>query len=243
MDPIETNNYLVRLLDHNDKDALREVQKLRYDYLLREFDQDKNDLDGLDDDGWDDHSDSILVIDKQTGRIAGTYRVATEKTLQGKPYKSEEEFDIAPLKADADGILEAGRAVVHKEYRNGAVIGLLWKGLITYTKAHHLRYVFGTCSLHGTDPDQYINCTSFLNQNCLSEKFQIRAARNAFEYGTRKDLSMKEADLPGLLKAYLMMGGKVSQNGYIDYDFQSCDVMVILDIQHLNESFVSRILR
>ena len=243
MTPIETCNYLVRLLDRENPDELKEVQKLRYDYLLKDFDQSKSRPEGLDDDGYDAFSDSILVIDKKTGRIAGTYRVATNETLHGASYKSEEEFDIAPLKADPDGILEAGRAVVHEAYRSGRVIGLLWKGLISYTKEHRLRYIFGTCSLHGTDPDLYTNCTSYLNQFCLSDRFEIRAARNSFEYGTRKGLSMQEVEIPGLLKFYLQTGARVSRNGYIDYGFNSCDVMVILDCQNPNEKFVNFFLR
>ena len=243
MTPIETCNYLVRLLDRENPDELREVQKLRYDYLLKDFDQEKCDLEGLDDDGYDAFSDSILVIDKKTGRIAGTYRVATSETLQGASYKSEEEFDISALKSETDGILEAGRAVVHEAYRSGRVIGLLWKGLISYTKEHHLRYIFGTCSLHGTDPDLYTNCTSYLNQYCLSDRFDIRAAHNSFEYGTLKGLSMQEAEIPGLLKFYLQTGARVSQNGFIDHDFNCCDVMVILDCQNLNEKFVNFFLR
>ena len=241
MEHIETDNYLVRLLDHSRPEELREVQKLRYDYLLKDFDSRKNAGDGLDDDGWDAFTDSILVVDKQSGRIAGTYRVATEKTLRGTPFKSEEEFDISALKSDPDGIVEAGRAVVHEDYRTGGVVGLLWKALVSYAKDCRLRYIFGTCSLHGTDPSLYVNCTSFLNQYYLSDRFDIRAAHNPFEYGTRKDLSFPEANVPGLLKAYLKMGAKVSRNGYIDYDFNSCDVITILDTQNMNERYIRRI--
>ena len=168
MTSIETANYLIRLLDPCDPDELREAQKLRYDFLLKEFDQEKNDLDGLDDDGYDAYTDSIVAIDKRTGRIVGTYRLATARTLKGHPYKTEEEFDISALKNDPDGIVEAGRAVVHGDYRNGTVIGLL--------------------------------------------------------------------------KAYLMMGAKVSQNGFIDYEFNCCDVMTILDCMNLNERFMKRFL-
>ena len=242
MDRIESADYLVRLLDHSNREELREVQRLRYDYLLRDFDEQKSDPDGLDDDGWDAYSDSILAIEKKTGKIVGTYRVATGKTLNGKLYKSEEEFDISALRADPDGIVEAGRAVVHENYRNGIVISLLWKGLLSYAEDRGIRYIFGTCSLHGTDPMLYTNCTSFLNQYKRSDQFDVRAVRNAFEYGTLKDLSMPEADLPGLLKAYLNMGAKVSQNGFIDDEFNSCDVMIIIDRLHMNERYIRRFL-
>lgn len=241
MDRTETSGYSVRLLDLSNKEELREVQRLRYRYLLREFDESKNDADGLDDDGYDEFSDSILVTENGTGRIVGTYRLATEDTLCGKPFKSEEEFDISPLKSDPGGIAEAGRAVVHGDHRNGAVIGLLWKGLISYAKERGLRYIIGTCSLHGTDPGKYTDCTSVLNRHYLCEKFDVRAVRHAFEYGTRTDLSLNDTEVPGLLKAYLRFGAEVSRNGFIDYAFNCCDVMIILDLQKANERILKRI--
>ena len=84
MKPIETTNYLIRLLDPKDPDELREVQRLRYDFLLREFDEKKAESGGLDDDGYDAYTDSILAIDKRTGRIVGTYRLATARTLKAR---------------------------------------------------------------------------------------------------------------------------------------------------------------
>ena len=242
MDHIETAEYLVRLLDRDNEEELREVQRLRYEFLLKKFDEKKNDRDGLDDDGWDAYSDSILTVEKKTGRIVGTYRVATEKTLRGKPYKSEEEFDISSLKVDPEGIIEASRAVVHPEHQTGGIIGLLWRGVISYARDQQLRYIFGTCSLHGTDPDAHIPCTSVLNRQYLSDKHDVRATHNAFEYGTEQVPAGSKAGIPGLLRAYLMIGARVSQNGFIDYDFNCCDVMIILDRLNMNERFFKRFL-
>ncbi len=53
----ETKDYLVRLMDKGSEKELREVQKLRYKYLLQEFDEKKNDADGLDDDGFEEYSE------------------------------------------------------------------------------------------------------------------------------------------------------------------------------------------
>ncbi len=240
MDHIETADHLIRLLDHENRDELREVQRLRYDQLLKDFDENKNDSSGLDDDGYDAFSDSILAIDKRTGRIVGTYRLATADTLKGERFKCEEEFDLSSLRRAPGGIVEAGRAVIHKDHRGSIVFSLLWKGVITYARDLDLRYIIGTCSLHGTDPDQYINVTSYLNQYHLCGKFDIRAVRDSFEYGTVKGLSLHEAGLPGLLKSYLKIGAAVSRNGFIDRDFNCCDVMIVLDRQNMNERFLKR---
>ena len=236
-----SHGYTVRLLDPENKEELREVQRLRYTYLLREFDIGKSDPDGLDDDGYDAFSDSLIVSEVGTGRIVGTYRLATEDTLCGKPFKSEEEFDISPLRRSGCGFVEAGRAVVHGDHRNGAVINLLWRGLISYAKDRGLRYIIGTCSMHGTDPGVYENCTSVLREKYLCDKFDIRAVRDPFEYGTKTGISPRDADIPGLLTAYLRFGATVSHNGFIDRDFNCCDVMVVLDLQNANKRLLKRI--
>lgn len=240
MEHIETSDFLIRMLDHENKEELREVQKLRYEYLLKDFDERKNDSEGLDDDGYDDFSESILAVEKKTGRIVGTYRVATVASLKGNVFKCEEEFDISALRKDPDGLVEAGRAVIHKDYRGGVVFSLLWKGVITYARDLGLRYIIGTCSLHGTDPGRFVNCTSYLNEHALCGRFEVRALHDSFEYGTAKGLSAAEAGLPGLLKAYLKIGATVSLNGFIDYDFNCCDVMIILDRHNMNERFLKR---
>ena len=240
MEHIETPEYLVRFLDFNNKEELREVQRLRYEYLLQDFDEKKNDSEGLDDDGYDAFSESLVAVEKKTGRIVGTYRLATDATLKGGVFKCEEEFDISALRKDPGGIVEAGRAVIHKDYRGGIVFSLLWKGVITYARDLGLRFIIGTCSLHGTDPSVFENCTSYLNEKHLCSLFEVRAAHDSFEYGTLKGLSAAEAGLPGLLKAYLKIGATVSQNGFIDWDFNCCDVMIILDRENMNERFLRR---
>lgn len=236
-----TPGYTVRLLDKDNEEELKEVQRLRWKYLLREFDPGISE-DGIDDDGYDAYSDSIIVTENGTGRIVGTYRVATAETLRGEPFKSEEEFDISALKNACGGIAEAGRAVVHGDHRNGAVIGLLWRGLISYAVGHGLRYVIGTCSLHGTDPSVYTDCTSVLRAEYVYREHDIHAIRHPFEYGTRTDISADNADIPGLLKSYLRIGARVSSDGFVDHVFKSCDVLIILDLQNANERLLKRIL-
>lgn len=237
MKPFETSDYLIRLLDKNNKNELIEVQKLRYDYLLKDFDPSLPE-EGLDDDGFDEFCDSILVIEKKSGKIIGTYRVATLVTMKGHEFKCEEEFDIDILKNDPEGIIETGRAVVHGDYRNGAVISVLWEGLFHYAKDNNCRYIIGTASLHGTDYTVHRKCLSYLYHNSIDKRFNIRSRKNSFEYFHDEGVSLSGDSVPSLLKTYLLLGSKVSENGYIDYEFNSCDVLVIVDMQNLNQRFL-----
>ena len=243
MEPFETSAYLVRLVDRNNPEEIRKVQKLRYDHLLRDFDPSLPE-DGLDDDGYDPYAESIVVIDKEKDLFVATYRLASSDTIQDKEYKCEEEFNIDVLKHHPEGMLEAGRAVVHKDYRDGAVVNLLWKGFFSYILSHNYRFVVGTTSLHGTDPTVHTRCTAYLRKNSVDERFNIRAAKNGFEYGElEEDIALGDPAIPGLLKTYLLLGAKVSANGYIDYDFNCCDVFTIVDVQTVNPRMVKFIMK
>ena len=228
--------YRLRLLDKNNKEELKAVQRLRYNDLLKEFNEEL-DSDGLDDDHYDKYSDSLVVIDEEENILVGTYRLASYETGLNK-LLLEDEFDISALKREKDKILELGRAVVKKEYRNGAVINILWFGLFQYSKMFNYRYLIGTCSLHGTDPSIYVSTLSYLNRYSLSE-FDIKAVKNSYEY-YHEDIDKREAEsqMPSLLKAYLRLGAKVSKNGYIDYKFNSCDVLIIVDMENANQRYI-----
>ena len=56
--------YRLRLLDKNNDEELKAVQRLRYNDLLKEF-NDELDNNGIDDDHYDKYSDSLIVIDEE----------------------------------------------------------------------------------------------------------------------------------------------------------------------------------
>ena len=243
MEPIETQKYLIKVVDRNNQEDIRKLQRLRYVHLLRDFDSSLPE-EGLDDDGYDQYAESIVIIDKEKDLMVGTYRFASSKTIQGQKYKCEDEFDITPLINHPDGMLEIGRAVVHKDYRDGEVVNLLWKGMFSYILDSGLRFVVGTTSLHGTDPSVHNKCLGYLKKHCIDERFNIKAAKNPFEYvDTDEDIALTDPAIPGLLKTYLLLGAKLSANGFIDYDFNCCDVLTIVDVQNINQRMVKFIMR
>ena len=238
----ENENYLLRLLDKNNPDEIKEVQKLRYDYLLREFDP-ALPLEGLDDDGFDEYCDSLIVIDKALNKIVGTYRLATKETSKGHPFKLEDEFDVSSIKADPDGVAEIGRAVIHGDYRDGMVITLIWKGIFLYAKENHCRYTIGTASFHGTDPSIYKKAFGYLASNRADKKFNVHAIKNSYPLVADPSISYADSDMPGLMKGYLVLGANVASEGFIDYEFNSCDVLIIIDMESIDPRLVDRFMR
>ena len=129
---------------------------------------------------------------------------------------------------------------MHEDYRSGTVINLLWAGIFEYTKVNNIRYVFGTCSLHGSDPIVHSDTLMYLNKYWVDASLNIKAVKNVFCYPAIKEDADYDAifeNIPSLLKMYLKMGAKVSVNGYIDCKFNSCDVVTVVDIKNMNQRY------
>ena len=233
--------YNLRLLNKDNKNELYELQKMRYEYLLKDF-NDKLEGEAIDDDGYDQYTDSIIVVDLEKNKIAGTYRLATNKTTNGHPFLTEEEFDLSPLKGQGN-ILELGRAVIADEYRDGVVLNLIWAGILEYCLNNDIRFLLGTCSLHGTDPKVHNKTLAYLKNHKVLEEYPLYATHNSFEYPPLGSEEDSERDLPPLLRFYLKFGAKVSMNGYIDYSFNSCDVITIVDLPVANQKYINHYLR
>ena len=194
MKEFNVEKFKIRLKDKTNKEEVEKVQRLRYLYLLKDYNPSLP-AEGVDADGYDDVSDSILVIDTEKDVIAGTYRVATNDTINGHKFLTEDEYDIHELIESGERFLELGRAVVHVDYRNGFVIQLLLLAIYHYATEHNCKYYIGLCSFHGVDPSIYDHGFSFLARDYSFKKYNITACNNAF------DLHFIDDDKIDILKA------------------------------------------
>jgi putative hemolysin len=107
---------------------------------------------GVDQDEYDAICEHLLVQEKATGRIVGTYRMQDGMTAgRGLGYYSAQEFDFAPYEHLRPQILELGRACIDREHRNSEVLTLLWRGIAQYAQHHGLRYLVGCSSVSTRD--------------------------------------------------------------------------------------------
>ena len=228
-----------------EKEDIEELQKLRYDELILDYDSSKS-ANGLDASDYDNFCDHLVVKEIETNKIVGTYRLMTNKHLTYKnEFICECEFDISKLKQCSENILELGRAVVHKDYRQGTVLKLLWSGILDYSKMNNVRYLFGTASFHGVNPADYSNAFSKLYYtNLVSNDIMCEAKEPFATLCPLKEFEIDpvkaKSELPSLIKGYLAMGCKVGKGAFIDYDFNSTDIMIILDLQNINEAYFNR---
>ena len=108
---------------------------------------------GLDRDQFDVFCEHLLVEDKLSRRIVGTYRMQSgESAGRNVGYYSEQEFYLAPYEPLRAGILELGRASIDREHRTPEVLTLLWRGIAQYATDMGLRYLIGCSSLNSQDP-------------------------------------------------------------------------------------------
>lgn len=243
--PIIAGDYILKLA--KTKEELEKVYKLRYEELLLSYNKANVNEEGIFIDKYDPLCDHLICYDRVNDEVAGTYRLVLQKHIESiGSFVTEEEYDITKLKQE--NLLELGRAVVKEEYRNGAVIMLLWKGLIRYAMLHDVKYMFGTGSFHGLNPYDYDHALTYIYYNHLSpEEIRVSAktdAKSSLNLVPMEELDAKKAkqQLPALIKGYIKIGATFGDEAFLDYSFNSLDVFVLFDVEKVNPKILQRFL-
>jgi len=193
-------------------------------------------------DPFDDICDHLLVVDRRSGEVVGTYRLQTGMVAaRNRGYYSAQEFDLSPFDGMRSEIIELGRACVHSQHRNLAVLGLLWKGIANYCRSHGGRYLIGCSSLSTQDAATGAAVYMDLSHRFLvEERLRIQPLP---ELACPMDvLSEHYQRPPKLLSAYLSLGAKICGVPAIDREFKTIDFLTCLDLASLSPSTVARYL-
>jgi putative hemolysin len=204
----------------------------------------KRDFDKL-----DDYCDHLLVLDHklpQGEQVVGTYRlIRREAAAQNGSFYSACEYDITPFLNYQGEILELGRSCIDPNYRTGRVMQILWSGLAAYIFRYDVTLMFGCASLPGTDIDKHAHVLSYLYYHHLAPPAlrakalpdvyvdMKRVPREAFDpNATFSNMKMDPRSggnaIPPLLKGYLRVGGFVGDGAYVDHQFNTTDVCIIV---------------
>ena len=234
------SGFTVKIADTEEE--LRAAQALRYDVFVRELGGDGDLVDhdqGLEQDQFDPFFDHMIVQDVATGKTVGVYRLLRDDhAAQMGRFYSEDEYDLAPLRASGRKLLELGRSCLHPDYRGGAAMFHLWSGLAEYVADHEIEILFGVASFHGTDPAPLANSLSMLHHNHLApEDLRVRSkVFQPMDLVAPDALDRRQAmiDTPALIKAYLRLGGYVGEGAFVDHAFNTTDICLILDTEKMN---------
>lgn len=196
---------------------------------------------GLDRDEFDDEMTHLVLIDRSTELVIGTYRLQTvTRGLQRAGIYCAREYDLSPLQSYFPDLVECGRACITREHRNYATILMLWKGLAAYMNLHQKRWLFGCCSLTTQDTDEGWRAMKTLRELDVFYEGILLAPRPAFSCGDPArefDADLGEgAGIPKLFSAYLHLGAQVVSLPSVDREFGTVDFLVMLDKNRVNYS-------
>lgn len=199
-------------------------------------------------DAYDTVADHLLVVDHAIGPgpegVVGTYRLIPREAADrvGRFY-SADEYDITPMATYPGRVLELGRSCVAADYRNRAVMQLLWRGIAAYIFRHKIDLMFGCASLPGTDPDAIGAELTYLYYNHLAPP-AIRLRALAHRYVDMRRVDPASLDprraltaLPPLIKGYLRLGGFIGDGAVIDNQFNTTDVAVVVKSDLITDKY------
>ena len=120
---------------------------------------------------------------------------------------------------------------------------LLWMALSQYIVIHDIGVMFGTASFHGVDVEALKVPLSFLWHNCLApEDLRPRALDGHYvdmnllppEAAPRAE-AMKL--MPALMKGYLRLSGFVGDGAFVDREFNTVDVCLVMDTEKIGARY------
>ncbi len=240
---IDAGRFTVRLAESDDDVAA--AQRLRYRVFVEEMGATPSAeyaAERRERDRFDPYFEHLLLIDNEPDDpdvergVVGVYRLLLgARAKQGIGFYGAGEYDLTLLENYPRETLELGRSCVDANHRGGAGMHLLWTGLGQYVGEHEVGVMFGVASFHGADPAPLAQALSYLHHNHLAPPdlrvTAIAGSRARMDILPPEDIDEVEAmsQIPALIKAYIRLGGFVGEGAYIDRDFNTVDVCLLMD--------------
>lgn len=236
----ERKDFLVKTVENHFE--LKQVLRLRYEVFLKEQ-LHRDSLVHYEMDKFDKGCDHLIVIDKKKNRVIGSYRFLSS-TFSNNFY-SENEFEIEEIKKLDSIKMELGRACVHRDYRNGSTITLLWLGMVEYIKSINAKYMFGCSSIKTTNAlEASLIYKYFVDSGVINTAYNVRPTASyridqldenlAILNSIDADTSYAKKIVPPLVKSYIKAGAVICGEPAYDPDFKCIDFFTLLDADLIN---------
>jgi putative hemolysin len=238
-----TGQYELIMAEH--MDDIRAAQRLRYEVFNLELHEGLATafVTGLDVDEFDEVCDHLVVRERNSGTIVGTYRMQTGVSAAAhRGYYSEREFDFAPFEPARGEILELGRACVSAAHRNHLVLGLLWKGIASYAQSRGARYLVGCSSLTSQDEAAGLAVYRELAVSHLAESRWQTRPRVGWRCSPLNGHAIAPL-VPRLMRAYLALGAKICGDPALDREFSTIDFLTWLDLQSMPARVLNKFMK
>ncbi len=248
---LDTTRFEIRLA--RTEEEVQAAQRLRYRVFVEEMGAAAGDSDHarrLEQDRFDPYFDHLILIDRKRqvedplDRVVAVYRLLTgDKAALNGGFYSASEYDLSLIEALGDSTVELGRSCVLAEYRRTIAMHLMWNALAGYVVERDIQVVFGVASFHGTDPKVIAPALSYLHHKHLAPP-ELRMRARSERFVPMDALAPEQIDrrvaveqIPNLIKAYLRVGGHVGEGAWVDYDFNTIDVCLVIRTKQMAQKY------
>ncbi|MEF3694668.1 MAG: GNAT family N-acyltransferase [Candidatus Cloacimonadota bacterium] len=237
---IERTGHIIKTADSTEE--LEAVLRLRHLVFLEELLHRKK-KNGKDKDKFDKTCDHLMIIEKATGLLIGTYRL--QSSLHTKKFYSATEFRMKSIQKLPGNKLELGRACVHPSHRTGLTIALLWEGIRAYVTASQTDYLFGCSSIKTMNKEEIREIYHYLSsQGHMLDLHKLRPRTKFRVPGFKRQLRRNPSHklslelnhrelIPSLLFSYLKAGAKVCGAPALDKSFKCIDFLTLLSADEI----------
>lgn len=204
---------------------------------------------GLDVDEFDPFCNHLIVRDVESSEIVGTYRLMRgAQARQHLGFYSEKEFDLSRVKQLDGELLELGRSCARKDFRDRALLPLMWEAIVAYVRTYQVRYLFGCGSLYITDAAQVSAIYALLKSKYYAPAECRVEPVASCRFAGLSEVAVSGADeaalfqkLPSLIKGYLRIGALVCGPPALDREFGTADFFLLLDFENLKPEYFRRL--
>jgi putative hemolysin len=239
------------LLLSTDPTLIEAAQRLRYQVFTTEPGYSlPADGDGRDADRFDEFCDHLLVREDMSGELVGCYRMLPPPgAIAAGGLYTATEFDVSALDVLRPSLVEMGRAVVRGDHRNGAVVLLMWAGILAYLDRCGYDYVTGCVSVpthseDGAPGAQIRGVRDFvLRRHAAAPEHTVHPYRPVVLDGVGLDdiAPPVRPTIPPLMRGYLRLGARVCGEPAHDPEFGVGDFPALLDKREADTRYLTRL--
>jgi putative hemolysin len=196
---------------------------------------------GLDRDAHDEICLHVLIEETATGRLVACFRMLhlDSGAEIGRSY-SAQHYELSRLADFPEPMVEMGRFCLAPGVRDPEIIRLAWTAMTAHVREHEVGLLFGCSSFHGVDAEAYMDAFAYLKDRHLAPRRwlpRVKAPR-VFRFARqlrlrRPDVKLALRRMPPLLRAYLALGGWVSDHAVIDEDLNTLHVFTGVEVSRV----------